>query len=29
MPDVHHIPVLHNVVFAFKTQRAAGAGVGF
>ena len=29
MPDMHHIPILHNVVFAFKTQCAFGAGIGF
>ena len=29
MPDMHHIAILHNVVFAFETQRALGAGVGF
>jgi hypothetical protein len=29
VPDVHHIPILHDVVFAFQTQRAFGAGVGF
>src|ERR1700690_2348512 len=29
MADVHHVPVLHDVVFAFQTQRAFGAGVGF
>src|ERR1700724_4546763 len=29
MPDMHHVAILHNVVFAFKTQRAFGAGIGF
>src|SRR5271166_3329383 len=29
MPDVHHVTVLHDVVFAFQAQRAFGAGVGF
>ena len=29
MPDVHHIAILHDVVFAFEAQGAFGAGVGF
>ena len=29
MPDVHHVAILHDVVFAFEAQRAFGAGVGF
>ena len=29
MPDMHHIAILHDVIFAFETQRAFGAGIGF
>jgi hypothetical protein len=29
VPDVHHIPILHDVIFAFEPQRAFGAGVSF
>src|SRR5208282_5353751 len=29
MPDVHHVAILHDVVFAFEAERAFGAGVGF
>ena len=29
MPDMHHVAVLHDVFFAFETQSAFGAGVGF
>jgi hypothetical protein len=29
VPDVHHVAVLHDVVFAFEPQRAFGAGIGF
>src|ERR1700676_3322647 len=29
VPDMHHIPILHDVVLAFEAQRALGAGVGF
>jgi hypothetical protein len=28
VPNVHHISILHDVVFAFQAQRAFGAGVG-
>ena len=27
--DVHYIPVLDDVVFAFQAERTLGAGVGF
>src|SRR6266567_612089 len=27
MPDVHYIPILHDVVLPFQSQCAAGAGV--
>src|SRR4030088_2258289 len=29
VPNVHHVAVLHDVVFAFEAQGALGAGVGF
>ena len=29
MPDMHHVAILHDVVLAFETQCAFGAGVGF
>ena len=29
MPDVHHVAVFHDVLFAFQAQRAAGARFGF
>src|SRR5579884_1788195 len=29
MADVHYIAILDNVVFAFETKRATGAGIGF
>ena len=29
VPDMQHIPVLHDVVFAFEAEDAFGAGVGF
>src|SRR5258708_26790192 len=29
VPDVHHISISHDVVFAFQAESAAGAGVGF
>ena len=29
VPDMHHIPILDDVIFAFQSQRAFGAGVGF
>ncbi len=29
MPDMHHIAILHDVVFAFETQRAFGSRVRF
>ena len=29
MPDMHHVAILHDVVFAFQAQRAFAAGVGF
>ena len=27
MPDVHHISILHDVVFAFQAESAAGTGI--
>jgi hypothetical protein len=29
MPDVHHVSILHNVIFPLKPQDAFGAGVRF
>ena len=29
LPDVQHVSVLDDVVFAFETEDAFGAGVGF
>src|SRR5579872_4380867 len=29
MPDVQHVPILHDVVLAFQAESAARTGVGF
>jgi hypothetical protein len=29
MPDMHHVAILHDVVFAFQPQRSFGSRVGF
>src|SRR5437870_5649881 len=29
MPDMHHVAILYDVVFAFQTQYAFGARIGF
>ena len=28
MPNVHHVAILHDIVFAFEPERALGTGVG-
>jgi hypothetical protein len=27
VPNVHHVPILHNVILAFQAQRPFGAGI--
>src|SRR5580704_2304047 len=29
VPNMHDVPVLHDIVFPFEAQRPLGAGVGF